>query len=221
MGQIQLNLFSDIRSISGISDHEIILADCDLKPVVCKKPPRTIYLWNKVDWNKLRLLASEFSESILPEHGTRSVEKNYTMFKEFIALTMKEHIPNKLTSTRTNLPWFNRGQSVCARLSEEDSRGQRSKKSLGDWERYVAHKKATASALKAARWDHLNGILQTSLEEKNTTPFYRYIKAQKNDNFGISFLKFNGLMYSDSSSKSEILNKQFQSVFTKKHHSYS
>ena len=35
-----------------------------------------------------------------------------------------------------------------------------------DWERYVAHKKATASALKAARWDHLNGILQTSLEEK-------------------------------------------------------
>ena len=42
------------------------------------------------------------------------------------------------------------------------------------------------------------------------------LKAQKNDNFGISSLKFNGLMYSDSSSKSEILNKQFQSVFTKK-----
>ena len=29
-------------------------------------------------------------------------------------------------------------------------------------------------------------------------------------------LKFNGLMYSDSSSKRKILNKQFQSVFTKK-----
>ena len=45
------DLFSDIRSIPGISDHKIILADCDLKPVVCKKPPRTIYLWNKVDSN--------------------------------------------------------------------------------------------------------------------------------------------------------------------------
>ena len=62
----------------------------------------------------------------------------------------------------------------------------------------------------------MNGILQTSSEEKNTKPFYRYIKAQKNDNLGISSLKFNGLMYSNSSSKSEILNKQFQSVFTKK-----
>ena len=51
---------------------------------------------------------------------------------------------------------------------------------------------------------------------KNTKPFYRYIKAQKNDNFGVSSLKFDGLMYSDSLSKSEILNKQFQSVFTKK-----
>ena len=104
---------------------------------------------------------------------------------------------------------------MCKVKRRRFKRAKKSKKSR-DWERYVAHKKATASALKAARWDHLNGILQTSLEEKNTKPFYRYIKAQKNDNFGISSLKFNGLMYSDSSSKSEILNKQFQSVFTKK-----
>ena len=53
--------------------------------------------------------STDYLESFLPEHGTRSVYKNYTMFKEFIALTMKEHIPSKLTSTRTNLPWFNRG----------------------------------------------------------------------------------------------------------------
>ena len=69
--------------------------------------------------------------------------------------------------------------------------------------------KATASALNAAQWDHLNGILQTSLEEKNTKPFAGTSRQKKNDNFGIPSLKFNGLMYSDSLSKSEILNKQF------------
>ena len=122
-------------------------------------------------------------------------------------------------SFNRGLTWFNRGLKRMCKVKRR--RFKRAKKSR-DWERYVAHKKATALALKAARWDHLNGILQTSLEEKNTKPFHRYIKAQKNDNFGISSLKFNGLMYSDSSSKSEILNKQFQSVFTKKkHHSYS
>ena len=104
---------------------------------------------------------------------------------------------------------------MCKVKRRRFKRAKKLKKSR-DWERYVAHKNTTASALKAAWWDHLNGILQTSLEEKNTKPFYRYIKGKKSDNFGISSLKFNGLMYLDSSSKSEILNKQFQSVFTKK-----
>ena len=48
--------------------------------------------------------------------------------------------------------------------------------------------------------------------------FNWYIKAQKKTYFwyfGISSLKFNGLMYLDSLSKSDILNKQFQSVFTR------
>ena len=40
------------------------------------------------------------------------------------------------------------------------------------------------------------------------------MKTQKQDSFGISALKSNGNVYTDSSSKAEILNKQFQSVFT-------
>ena len=104
------------------------------------------------------------------------------MFKEFIALTMKEHIPNKLTSTRTNIPWFNRGlKRMCKVKRRRFKRAKKVKKSR-DWESYVAHKKATASNLKAARWDHLNGILQTSLEEKNTKLFYWYTTQKNNKN---------------------------------------
>ena len=142
-----------------------------LVAVVCKKPHRTIYLWNKVDWNKIRLLASEFSESFLPEHCTRSVDKNYTMFKEHIALTMKEHILSKLTSTGTNLPWFNRGLERMYKVKRRRFKRAKKLKKSRNWERYVAHKKATASALKAARWNHLNGILQTSLEKKTLNLF--------------------------------------------------
>ena len=54
------------------------------------------------------------------------VDKNYIMFKEFIALTMKEHIPNKLTSTRTNLPWFNRGLKRMCKVKQR--RFKRAKK---------------------------------------------------------------------------------------------
>ena len=31
------------------SDHSIVMADCDLKPQITRKPPR-----NKADWEKIR-----------------------------------------------------------------------------------------------------------------------------------------------------------------------
>ena len=68
--------------------------------------------------------------------------------------------------------------------------------------------------LKAAEQDYLERTLRTGLESKNTKPFWKYIKSRKQESFGISALKSNGNTYTDSLSKSEILNKQFKSVFT-------
>ena len=42
----------------------------------------------------------------------------------------------------------------------------------------------------------------------------RYVRSQKQEHFGITALRSNGSLYTDSSSKSENLNKQFKSVFT-------
>ena len=41
-------------SIPGISDHSIILADCDLKATINKKPPRKVYPWSKADWKLIK-----------------------------------------------------------------------------------------------------------------------------------------------------------------------
>ena len=40
------------------------------------------------------------------------------------------------------------------------------------------------------------------------------MRSQKREHFGITALRSNGSLYTDSSSKSEILNKQFKSVFS-------
>ena len=41
-------------SIPGISDHSIVLADCDLKATINKKPPRKVYQWTKADWQLIK-----------------------------------------------------------------------------------------------------------------------------------------------------------------------
>ena len=56
--------------------------------------------------------------------------------------------------------------------------------------------------------------ISESLEQKKSKPLWCYIKSKSQDGNGISPLKENGQLHSDSRRKAEILNNQFCSVFT-------
>ena len=60
----------------------------------------------------------------------------------------------------------------------------------------------------------MNAILTESLEHGNNKPFWKYIKARRNDNVGVAAIKNNDILYHDSKTKAELLNHQFKSVFT-------
>ena len=68
-------------SIPGISDHSIVLADCNLKTPITKKPQRRVYRWSKADWLKIKGLTTTFAESFLALANSRSVNDNYVIFK--------------------------------------------------------------------------------------------------------------------------------------------
>ena len=53
---------------------------------------------------------------------------------------------------------------------------------------------------------YVNGILQNGLESGNNKPFWKYVKSPKQESFGISALKSNGNVITDSLSKAEIFN---------------
>ena len=74
------------------------------------------------------------------------------------------------------------------------------------------------SALKTIRRtrnDYVNNILQTGLETGTTKPLWKFFKSQRQDNVGVSPLKHQGTLHTDSTAKANILNRLFQSVFTK------
>ena len=60
----------------------------------------------------------------------------------------------------------------------------------------------------------MNGILQNGLQSGNNKPVWKYVKSQKQKTFGMSALKSNSNVITDSLSKAEIFNSQFKSVFT-------
>ena len=54
------NLVKSTHTIPGLSDHEIIMADSDIKAQANKQQPRHINLWSKADWEKIKEEASSF-----------------------------------------------------------------------------------------------------------------------------------------------------------------
>ena len=38
-------------NVPGVSDHDAIVADCDIKPAFCKKKPRTVFLFSEANWS--------------------------------------------------------------------------------------------------------------------------------------------------------------------------
>ena len=83
-----------------------------------------------------------------------------------------------------------------------------------DWTKFKQHKSITQKQVRQAHWNYVNDILNESLEHGNNKPFWKYIKARRNDNIGVAAIKNNGILYHDSKTKAELLNHQFKSVFT-------
>ena len=83
-----------------------------------------------------------------------------------------------------------------------------------DRARYLDIEQMVKRELRDAERVYVNGILQNGLESGNNKPFWKYVKSQKQETFGISALKSNSNVITDSLSKAEILNSQFKSVFT-------
>ena len=194
-------------SIPGISDHSIVLADCDLKATINKKPPRKVYQWSKADWQLMKEQTVIFAKQFLALALTRTVKENYTVFIEYMEGILVINILLKLSNYRYNLPWMNRNLKRLIR--KKGRRFKKAKKSGMDEDRARVKRE-----LRDAEKVYVNGILLNGLESGNNKPFWKYVKSQKQETFGISALKSNGNVITDGLSKAEIFNSEFKSVLT-------
>ena len=179
-----------------------------------KKPKRPIKQWSKANWETIREETGKFRDVFLQDCEQRDVEENYKAFVDHIDDVISRHVPTKMSSSRRNVPWIT---PAIRRMTNKKQRlYNRAKRTHKEqhWAQYRAHKNNTTKALPKARWNYINSILQTSLDDGNSKPFWRYTFSQKNDHSGVAALKENGKLHSGGQKKAEILNRQFSSVFT-------
>ena len=199
--------------IPGISDHHAVVIDSNIKAHISKKPPRKKYLWNKVDWDKWKRRAKNFTHTYLYFQSERTTEENYRAIQTFFDKTL-DHLPFKMSTVRYDLPWLTQDlKRKCKRKQRLYNKAKKSGK-LKHKRAYQEAQKSLKKELRRAHWDYINNILLTSLEEGNAKPFYGYVKSRRTDQVGVPPLKQDGVLHTSAEKRCEIAAAQFKSVFT-------
>ena len=208
------DLVKDISIIPGFSDHDMVVVDTHLSLNINRKIPRKINQWSKADWDKIKSDTVNYQEEFIKDAESRTVDQNYKAFQDFIMSIINKYVPQKLSSTRRNVPWLTTAIKRLCKKKQRLYNKARKRHSPRIWDSFKSCQRSCVAALKIARWDYISNILSNTLETGNSKPFWRYVKSRKQDKCGVSPLKSNGTLHTDSSSKATILNNQFSSVFT-------
>ena len=97
------SLIKSSNNATGISDHDMVVTDCDTKPYYQRKRPCKCYVYSKANWDNLHEDLTKLSSTIINIYHTgSSVQNLWDIFKTELFEYLDKHIPSK-----SHLPWIN------------------------------------------------------------------------------------------------------------------
>ncbi|CAH1273930.1 Hypp5238 [Branchiostoma lanceolatum] len=208
------SLVKSLATLPGIAyDHDVIVADSDIIPAYTKKAPRKIHIFSKANWGKIRELFGAFAKELTKNINQHTVEENWSTLKNMIHELISSYVPSKTTSRRHHLPWMTSELRRKTRRKHRMYKKAKKSNNPDHRERFRQVKKETARDLKRARSQYINSSIKQGLDEGSQKPFWKYIKAQRQDFIGVPPLKHKGKLFSEAKDKAFILLQEFKSVF--------
>ena len=157
----------------------------------------------------------------------KPVENMWQDLKEIINQGISKFVPQKIISAKKSLPWINGSIKRQIRKREKLYQQQKHSTDLSLEEKFRKCKSMVKRAIDDAHIKYLEQILgipnmdenQNNAEKEtkfSTKLLFSYLKSSRQDNSGIAPFKcpIRNKTFSDTQTKAELLNSQFQSVFT-------
>ena len=201
--------------ISEKSDHDMVLFDVSMQPVRSRPKRSTIFLWDKADIQGIKDTLATFRDQFM-ETNFQTVEQMWQSFKSAVDSAKDKYVPVRKTASRFTHPWID---TKLRRLAKRKIRAYKKAQRTGspaDWTRYRNLKTSTQRKIRTSHRNYMKAGMVTSDQKDKPKHFWSYVKAKKQESTGVAPLKNeDGFIHSNSQSKAEILNAQFQSVYTK------
>ena len=208
----------------GKADHDIVYVEYDIKAKRIKQASRKIYLYKRADMVGLKDHMAQFKDAYLSEdHSHMSVNDMWVKFKTGFVEAVERFIPSKMTKTKYSVPWID--ATIKRLVKKRHKLYLRARKSKDPdvkihYKRFRAH---VQKVLRDAYWKYVSNIF--TFENDSSDPdtpkpekikkFWSFVKSLKKDAYGITSLRENGILKTDSKEKANICNRQFQSAFTR------
>ena len=210
------SLVSDIQIKPGMSDHDIVLFNIRVKPKRSSRPPHKVYLYDKADLETFRQDVSNTVTEFFAHCLDRSLEENWAFFKDTLTKAVDKHIPSKMTKAKSSLPWISR--AIKRQMRRRDHLHKKARRSSDKtspaWSAYRHQRNKVVKLLKTSHNRYLNQEIGGSLKD-NPKRFWSYIKHSRTENMGIPTLRQGDSIFISAKDKADLLNKHFESVFTR------
>ena len=219
---------SKVTVAPGISDHNCPIAELDVKPTRRTQTPRKVPIYKKANWEEFERDLKKTKDEINGAASTSSATQLWNKFKDAILDGIENHIPTKHLTAKDSLPYITPDIIKLIkrrdRLYKNRKRKQRrfdfstsSYKSIEEKLRNI--KREIQLKTRRAYWKYIESII-TPLEPENNEPysnmkrFWAFIKHNRKDYSGVPPLNAHGKHAESSKEKANLLNEQFESVFT-------
>ena len=101
-------LMDNVSITPGLSDHDIVLIQVNVKSEVLKQVPRNIYLYKKADWDQLKQsMRDVYVELKQSNLATTTVQSMLDRFATRLEQSIDKFIAVRKAGTRDGFPWIN------------------------------------------------------------------------------------------------------------------
>lgn len=222
------SIVNRVSIIPGISDHDAVLIDTSTSARTKPQKPRKIHLFGRADWNGLKAHIQKLHETftLSNKYVSDSVEELWNSFLSSLEEGVNNFIPSKWSSTKNKLPWVDFALKRLYRKRDKAYRKYKKHNTLNLREQYLNIKHLCRKETKRAYQKYLEGILNIDNSDStphdntqirpNTKKLYSLLKHSRQDSTGIDSLRKDNKLFTGETDKANVLNDQFQSVFTAK-----
>ena len=172
-------------------------------------------MYRRTNWDNFKTDVSEFGNTFINYEHT-DPNSAWNMFNIELNRLSSLHIPTKMCKSRRDLPWIT--PQIIRPIRKRDKMYTKLKhpNTSVTTKQFKDLKYNIQKQIRNAYWLYIESVIFTSDSQQcSNKKFYSFVKHNKTEQCGVAPLKHQGLTYTDPVDKANILNRQFESVFSK------